>query len=257
MIVRDTGTHFIFIEQHHHALVARKIIEKWENVLWEASAIYGSVLYAVEQHDRAWRLFDAEPFWNDIKQAPYQFVDFPNSAKIVMYTKGIDEVEKVDAYAAVLCSAHYSSFLESSTNAEEKEFVELEKGRQQRLLQKLNGLASNQVAEHLALLKLADNLSLYLCLNHPGVTKEAEHFFFKKGIPVASSVAEWKSGAEKLTANWKNQSTIEIGGIPYVKPFSVAFQEKNIMKERIAEKGLITAYTEAPYEMKEVTFIVT
>src|SRR5699024_12805160 len=62
---------------------------------------------------------------------------------------------------------------------------------------------------------------VYLCLNHPGVTKEAEHFFFKKGIPVASSVAEWKSGAEKLTANWKNQSTIEIGGIPYVKPFSV------------------------------------
>src|SRR5699024_1977958 len=121
MIVRDTGTHFVFIEQHHHALVARKIIEKWENVLWEASSIYG-----VEQKNREWRLIDAEPFWDDQKQAPYQFVDFPNSAKIVMYTKGIDEVEKVDAYAAVLCSAHYSSFLESSTNAEEKEFVELE-----------------------------------------------------------------------------------------------------------------------------------
>src|SRR5699024_9972063 len=115
----------------------------------------------------------------------------------------------------------------------------------------------NQVAEHLALLKLADNLSLYLCLNHPGVTKEAEHFFFKKGIRVASSVAEWKSGAEKLTANWKNQSRIEVGGIPYVRPCPVACQAKNIMKERIAEKGLITAYTEAAYEMKEVTFIVT
>lgn len=256
MLVRDTGTRFVLIEQHHHALIARKIIEKWQNVLWKPTSIYESVLYAIEQHDRAWRLFDREPFWDDLKQAPYQFIDFPNSAKIVMYTKGIDEVEQVDAYAAVLCSAHYSSFLEGSTDAEAKEFVESEKVRQQHLLQELNLSSSIQVSEHLGLLKLADNLSLYLCLNHPGATKEEEHFFFKKGIPVANSIAEWTSETEKLAANWRNQNTIEIGDIPYVEPFPVSFQEKNIAKETIAKKGFLTAYMEASYEQNEVTFTV-
>lgn len=256
MIVRDTGTHFVLIEQHHHAAVAREIMEKWQGILWEASSVYDSVLYAIEQHDRAWRLFDVEPFWDDAKQAPYQFTDFPNAAKIVMYTKGIDEVEQVDAYAAVLCSKHYASFLEKNPDPEAIAFVSAEQERQQRLLQELNLLSSNHAAEHLALLKLADNISLYLCLNHPGATKEDEHFFFKNGIPAASTVADWHPEVEKLAARWKNKNTIEIGDIPQVAPFSVSLQEKRVEKNRVAEKGLLKAYTEASYQMNEVHFAI-
>lgn len=256
MIVRDTGTHFVLIEQHHHAAIAREIMGKWQGILWEASAVYDAVLYAIEQHDRAWRLFDVEPFWDDAQQAPYQFIDFPNAAKIVMYTKGIDEVEQVDAYAAVLCSKHYASFLEKNPDQEAKAFVRAEAGRQQRLLEELNLLSSNPVAEHLALLKLADNFSLYLCLNHPGATKDAEHFFFKNGIPVASAVADWQPEVEKLTAHWKNKNTIEIGDIPQVAPFSISLREKRLDKHMIAEKGLLKAYMEAPHQTNEVQFVI-
>src|SRR5699024_651196 len=185
LIIRERDYAFVMIEQHHHAQISAEIIGKWRDYLFHHDPLYKSVMYAIEQHDCGWRFFDEQPFWNDAEQAPYAFTNFPTMAKSVLYTKGIDEVEALDPYAAVLCSAHYTKFLEKSEHREARRFVERENLRRERILSQLEIESMNIVDQHLALLQFADNISLYLCLNEPGAKKEAEHFFFKRGIPVS------------------------------------------------------------------------
>ncbi|WP_156430913.1 DUF3891 family protein [Paenibacillus sp. FJAT-26967] len=52
---------------------------------------------------------------------------------------------------------------------------ELPWARQQRLKAKLNQPGESMIEQHFKLLKLCDELSLYVCLNEPGVSKDEEH----------------------------------------------------------------------------------
>jgi Protein of unknown function (DUF3891) len=106
--------------------------------------------------------------WNEHKDRPYSFVDYPLDLKLPAQKKGIDLVAEQDPYAGCLCSMHYARFLLDSVRPEEVEFREGEMERQGRLGERMSEGELESLERNFRLLRLCDGLSLFLCLNEPG-----------------------------------------------------------------------------------------
>lgn len=253
MIVREREKDYVMIEQDNHAHISGDLVTAWKDSLFIGRDFKDSVEYAIYHHDYGWNLLDKQPFWNDKKQAPYTFLDFPTPSKTVFYKHGIDAVEKADRYAALLCSKHYSDFLLNDISPEARDFVQSEADRRQWIIDCLSTFDPTFFAFHYGLLQLCDSLSLYICLNEPGALKKDEHPFFQDGVPVSDALQNLQQ--DKLNVRWKDNKTIEMSAFPFNKPLRVQVKQKVIAKRRIAEAGLITSYQEAFYEDVEIYFL--
>ncbi|ALX49305.1 DUF3891 family protein [Lentibacillus amyloliquefaciens] len=240
MIVREQQDSYIMIEQHHHAQVSGQLAANLKDSFFLEEDFKPSVLYAITNHDFAWKMIDKQPFWNDEKNTPYTFTDFPNPAKTVFYKHGVDEVEKHDRYAALLCSEHYARFLLDDAAEESQLFVQKERERQKRLIQFIDGYEENIFNVHRDLLRLFDSLSLYVCMNNPGVSKQNEHPFFKDGLPVPKSLTFFHTN--KIDMHWKDEQSIEMGVFPFSSPVDITIYQKSVPKKAIEEYGLINSY---------------
>ncbi len=252
MIVRERKDDFVMIEQDNHAHISGDLFKAWKDSFFAGESFRESVEYAIIHHDYGWKLFDKQPFWNDEKQMPYTFIDFPNKPKTVFYKHGIDVVEKDDPYAALLCSYHYSRFLLSDSSPEATEFIQKEEQRRKRIIHSLSSFDHTLFDFHYGLLQLCDNLSLYICLNEPGVAKEAGHPFYKKGIPLPDALHVFQE--DKLDIQWADDKTVTISECPFSNPLTVTIKQKTISKETIAAKGLLNSYKETEYEQVYVRF---
>lgn len=235
MIVREYSDRFVFIEQDIHAHLSGDIMKNWRDDLFKGEKWRNSVHYAIRQHDLGWKPFDHEPFWNDQMKRPYSFVDFPLPPKAVLYTSGIDAVEKEDAYAGLLCSSHYERFMARENQIEAKRFVQDEKIRQQRIIQSLPDFNETLYQFHFAMLRFGDDISLYLCLNEPGTPEDSIHPFFKKGLNVS---ALYGFNKEHISLHYRDKETLVIEDFPFDHPFTVTVTQKSISKETIAAHGL-------------------
>lgn len=245
MIVRERATDFVMIEQDNHAQISGEIISKWDDAFLQNQTYRPALEYAVYNHDIGWKAFDSAPFWNDEKQAPYTFIDFPTPAKLVLYKHGIDYVAQNDTYAALLCSEHYTRFMVYDSSSIAKKFVQQEKERQHRIRTTRENFNEKLFDFHYKLLQLCDNLSLYMCLNTPGTTKKDEHPFFKDGISFTPLLNPFDK--EHLTLDWLNQQTISMDIFPFVNPLSLTLKQKVVCKNDISKYGLIEAYQATSY----------
>ena len=164
MIVRERPDSFVLIEQHEHALIAGAFALRWK----ERPRPFESTVYAVANHDLAWRELDREALWNEEKDRPYSFVDYPLDLKLLAQRRGIDLVADEDPYAGCLCSMHYARFLLHSDRPEEVAFREGEVERQGSLEARMSENELENLERNFSLLRLCDGLSLFLCLNEPG-----------------------------------------------------------------------------------------
>jgi len=253
MIVRERKGEFIMIEQDNHAIVSGELMENWNDSLFHGKEFRQSVEYAIRYHDYGWKHLDKQPFWNDQSQAPYTFSDYPLSPKMVVYTYGIDKVEKSDPYAALLCSKHYSRFLLHVSSEDAVSFVKQEKDRQKRILDSFGGVNNVLFNFHYGLLKLGDDLSLYMCLNEPSVSKEKEHYFFRNGITLPLETGDVRQ--PKMNIKWRDQNTISAYPFPFSDTISIKIKQKVISKNTILANGLIESYQKAPYEEVELHFV--
>ncbi|MFA1821092.1 DUF3891 family protein [Virgibacillus oceani] len=251
MIVREHDDSFIMIEQNNHAHVSGEIMKHWRASLFKGEMFKSSVDYAIYKHDIGWVPFDKQPFWNDKEKAPYTFVTFPPLPKIILYKNGIDKAEEHDNYAGLLCSEHYKRFLVNNTSDEAQAFVRQEEERQQRIIKTIPDYQKELFDFHYAMVQLGDNISLYICLNEPGVAKKDEHNFFKDGIPLAKSL----DLPEKMHLSWENDTTINMDPFPFHKPITFHLKQKEIAKKDISQHGLIKVYKNTPYE--ELTMKLT
>src|SRR5690625_1948886 len=237
MIVRERKDDFVMIEQENHAHVSGDLMKAWKDFFFAGEAFRKSVEYAIFHHDYGWRPLDKQPFWNDKKQIPFTFIDFPNRPKTVFYKYGIDVVEKDDPYAALLCSYNYSRFLLNDSSPEAKDFVKTEETRRKLIIDTLPSFDDELFQFHYGLLQLCDNLSLYICLNEPGVAKEAGHPFYKKGIPLPDALHVFQE--DKLDIQWSDDKTVTISECRFSNPLTVTVKQKTILKEPIAVNGLL------------------
>lgn len=243
MIIRENKDTFIMIEQHNHAEVSADMMANWDFELNIEFPLTESVHYAIRNHDVGWRNFDKQPFWDDKEKKPYDFNSFPLAAKMIIYQHGINEVEKQDLYAGLLCSVHYSNFLVGVKFDDAKAFVKEEKNRQKRLTHQLGGINKRLFEFHYDLLKFADSLSLFLCLNEPGTKKENHHYFFKNGIRMPKRLSE-----DNATIEWKGKDAILLNPFPFKNNFSVELKQKEIPKHEIQQDGLIHTYENTPFQ---------
>ncbi|MGJ9460563.1 DUF3891 family protein [Oceanobacillus sp. CF4.6] len=253
MIVREHDQHFVLIQQDHHAQISGDILKQWKSDYFHGIELRESVEYAAYQHDHGWKEFDKQPFLNDKEKVPFSFFDFPNLPKIILYKHGIDEVQKVDSYAGMLCSEHYKRFLLNNTSLEAQAFVTYEEMRQQTIIDTRNKFNKRLFEFHYSLLQLADNLSLYICMNEPGAEKQNEHSFFKKGIPTNTTLHEFCK--QKIQLRWLNGHTVVMNDFPFEGPIEVTIKQKVIAKDTIATKGLIESYEEASFEELPITIL--
>lgn len=251
MIIREYPLHFTCIEQHHHAYLSKQIISHWKDYFLNNDPFTPCVLYAIEQHDVGWDYFDREPIWNDKAKRPYSFIDLPLRIKTVLYTNGVNVVEERNPYAAALCSAHYTKFLNKYDIPEVQRYIDQEQLRQQRILQSFPEIDEATFNKHLSILQLADNLSLFICLHEPG-NNEKRHRYFSKGIPISKEIDHQNIGL--IEPFWQDEKTIKLKNLPSIDSFSVTIKEKTVTKKLIEENGFLPCYEEAAVSKRVIYF---
>lgn len=167
---RTDGTIRI-ITQHDHGLLSGEIA----HILRDArtgAALHHRLVLAITLHDLAWQ-YDDSPgpliAWDEAKGLPHDFMTMPTTHKLITYANGIDDLEGLDPYTALLLSHHYSAFI-SGASQDELEFVEQEGRRRDRLAAQL-GFASPDapdLMEDFEWLKTLDIISLFACQAAPG-----------------------------------------------------------------------------------------
>ncbi|MDA9555194.1 DUF3891 family protein [Pelobium sp.] len=244
MIVREAQDNFIFITQHDHAYIAGEFLARLKKDFIPLE-YYESLKFAIHQHDRAWIIPDSTPILNDLTRKPYTFLDYPEKLKLHFYKLGIEQVDQANSYSAILCSMHYASFYQNAEEETEKQFFEREKLRQKHLINKLKIPHDRLLSYQLKILQFCDDLSLYVCMNKPGASKDEEADVFKKGFP--NSEFFHKNGETKILASYKDRNVVKFNSSPFEEPFEIKIPAKRVSKKLIEDIGLAEAYS------KEVT----
>ncbi|GGK12976.1 serine hydroxymethyltransferase [Caldalkalibacillus thermarum] len=253
MIVVDFQDHFVLIQQYDHAQLSGDIATNWNPRHFYGSPKRQDVLYAIYEHDRGWIDLDHTPFWNDAENAPYSFMEFPLRPKLTFYRKGVDEVQRYSPYAALLCSMHYCSFFASTSEPAAEQYMQEEKERQRLIREDLHLSTPQEDADlkfHFDLLQFCDNLSLYVCLNRPGVSKEEEISWYRQGFPQRFSHLDHQT----IMARWLDTETIQLNPFPLQEGCTYGVKLKKVPKQAIKEKGLAEAYRQAGWELRHVRF---
>lgn len=241
MIIRETPESFIFISQHDHAHIAGEFFSHLKKDFIPVDH-YESLKFAIYQHDRGWIIPDSEPLWNDKELKPYSFLDYPELLKLHFYRLGIEQVDQANSYSAILCSMHYATFNHLYGSTAGKAFLDREISRQKYLLNKLKIYNDSLLRYQLKILQLCDDLSLYVCLNKPGVNKNEEHIFFKDGFDNSEFFSH--NGEIKLNASFINKNTLKFNSSPFESTFEVKITYQMVPKKNIIEKGLQQAFAQ-------------
>lgn len=198
----------MLIEQHEHALVSGEFARRWA----ERPEPFDRAVYAIANHDLAWKGPDSRVRWNDESDRPYSFVDYPAEEKVRAYSEGLDVLEARDEYAACLCGMHYATLLrEFGKTPVEARFVETEERRQERLRAGMSAEEIGSLERNLQLLKLCDGLSLFVCLNEPGSSGQPPPY--PEGF---------RFDGKTYRPVWKDERTLRLDPNPFTEPFDVA-----------------------------------
>lgn len=254
MIVRERGDDWVMIAQHEHGRISGECAAAWRAELFEGNERRDEVTLAAFEHDRGWIALDEAPFWNDRGGAPYTFMDFPLRVKLVHYRKGIDEIRARNSYAGLLCSSHYVALLERERHPLIRAFIGEEHKRQAEwlkepaLYEKMKNLHA-----HLRILQFLDNLSLYLCLNEPGVSKPDELAWFRDGFPGTERFAF--AASRMLQAAWADRGTVRLTPFPFAEALRVRLRCKTVAQAAARRDGLAAAYEAAPWEEQDIAIV--
>ena len=248
MIVTKTDQFFRLFTQHDHAKASGEIAKHWPSELFLSEHLREELEFAIEQHDRAWIPLDDQPTWNKDKQEPHSFMNYPKEVKVEHYQKGVEEVRNESKYAGLLCSHHYLSFFDHSSNDPTiQRYISQEIKKNERIKEELGEQFNEQAFDfHFRLLQFCDDLSLYFCLNEPGIDKENETEMFKRGFR-----QQFEGIKEKMVAYWEQPDFILLKSGPFAETFSLEIPYKKISKAEIDQHGLKQAYEAAKTKMRE------
>lgn len=203
--------------QHEHALMAGEFARRWG----KSPTPFESTVYAVANHDLAWLEPDREVMWNEEKDRPYSFVDYPLERKLPAQKKGIDLVEDHDPYAGYLCSMHYARFLLDARRPEEVAFREGEFDRQEGIEKSLSEEEQKNLEQNFGFLRLCDGTSLFLCLNEPGGGDSPPPYpggFVLEGT--------------RFEPTWEDDQTFGLDPNPFSESFSVEIPYRIVGRDR-------------------------
>ncbi|UHA74255.1 DUF3891 family protein [Paenibacillus sp. 481] len=252
MIVREREHDFVMIEQHEHGKLSGVMATHFKRELLVGTDRFDELVYAVNEHDCSWMGLDNIPIWNECSQVPFSFMDYPLPLKVAFYRLGVDEVEQKSIYAALLNSLHFSSFFHVEKLPAVQQFMAHERERQQRIRQLLPDMKEEVIHNHLNLLQFCDDLSLYVCLNEPGVRKEDEFVWYQDGIE--NSIPFHHDRKSMIVAEWVDEHNIKLSSFPFTSSFTTSIPFKVVSKVRAGAIGIHKAYQEQPMQHLNVSF---
>ncbi|PFJ18259.1 serine hydroxymethyltransferase [Bacillus cereus] len=243
----------ILIRQHDHGFLAGEIASNIKEDFFGNQEYLMETIDAIYEHDRGWIGLDKVPILNDAKNIPYTFMDCPSSLRFVFYTIGLNEIEDFNPYGALLCSKHFLSFPLNEEDEEMLSFYKHELERQKRILKTLTKKQYSMFDKHYRLLKFCDELSLYVCMNKPGVKKKDEIDLFKNGF---EGTEMFNSKEDKIIqAEWVDGETIRIKPFLFKIEFHTYVKYKALNKREIEEKGIAKADKESEIKKQKIRFI--
>lgn len=252
MIIRETAHEFIMISQHEHARLSGQIATYFKKEFFAGDEYVDDVLLAVYEHDRSWIGLDETPIWNDHKNQPASFMDYPLLPKLAFYTSGINETEEISIYAALLCSLHYTSFYSDTDQKHILPFLDHERHRQSRIMKILQHISEKTIFYHFRLLQFCDDLSLYVCLNEPGTRKENEHPWYKSGIK-NSEIFSFNN--QPIIARWLDAKKISLESFPFENEFFAQIKCKRVSKEVREKEGIDIAWRDTAFQEQVLQFV--
>lgn len=89
MIVYEHDGMYVMTAQHDHGKISGIFAQQWNDAFFEGKDGRKDVEYAVKNHDVGWIELDQSPLWNEEKQFPYSFTDYPMARKLHYYKLGI------------------------------------------------------------------------------------------------------------------------------------------------------------------------
>ena len=217
MIVRERPDSFLLFGQHEHARVAGEFARRWR----ERPSPFEPTVYATANHDLAWREPDREVLWNEEKDRPYNFMDYPLQLKLPAQKWGIDQVEGHDPYAGCLCSMHYARFLLDAERQEEVEFRDGEFERQRRLEEGMSEEERDNLERNFQFLRVCDGISLFLCLNEPGGEDNPPPYPGGFGFD-----------GTRFGLVWEDDRTLSLDPNPFSEAFGVEIPYRIVGKDR-------------------------
>jgi hypothetical protein len=220
MIIRENTNSYDLITQHDHGILSGEIAYHWGNEHFP-KATFEQIL-AATYHDFGWFEKDSQPIWDNENNRPYDFINYPTSKKLGIYTDGINHLEKLHPYCALLTSLHYCSFFHQRKDSDVQHFIVTEKRRQSRLMKTV---PLERIQDELSFLKLCDDLSLYVSLNEPGINKQSEHPWYKNGVT-------YRNNKEEIVFHlkWENETDISISPFPFKQEWSTTIRYKTLVK---------------------------
>jgi hypothetical protein len=197
-----------------------------------------ATVLAIALHDYAWLDADLAPRWNPETRSLFGFEKHPLEERETFYSGGLDRIETVHPYAALLGSLHYTTFMKPKRA---DDFVARESSRQGRLREELGLTASDDERVELdrALLRLFDNLSLFVCLCGPGVVDPPDWLR-------AEDVGVTPAG-ERFRLSWPDEGTLGIAPFPFRREVSLAIPARDLSRAPFPDPGsLLDAWERAP-----------
>lgn len=245
MIVQRRAGCLRLFRQHDHALVAGELALAWLESGAEPP-VSEILVTATALHDLSWRKADRGPRWNPRTGRPFDFLDFPVKKKFRAFVEGVDKVEELDPYAALLVSLHYATFQGAPAW-----FVDTERERQAGLARRMGSALPDEeaIAADLELLRLFDRLSLHMCLASPEALPEGRPTWLGDQF----RVPEWD---EPLNVRWWDAGCATLEPWPYEgKAVRVEIPFRDLPAERYGgAEELDRAWREATDDVWGVTF---
>jgi len=231
MLVQRRADGFRLVRQNDHALLAARLAQEWIGTDPAPSPVPFRAVTAIALHDLAWAAVDAEPEWDDEAKRPRAFDAVPDEYREGLYAAGLDLVEDVDAYAALIGSFHYARFL-----PEDSSFGRAEARRRERLLAALPRAhtAAADLDAHRALLRHLDFLSLYLLLGDPGGLDTPDWL-------AADPVGRTAPGSPLALAR-PDAATVTVRPFPFRRPFTVGARARDVPADAASADALRDAW---------------
>jgi hypothetical protein len=235
MIVQTRSRTLRLIRQHDHALASGRLAHDWVGFGAEVRPLAHEAVLGITLHDVGWLEADGSPRLDPDTGSPVGFETFPDDDRRRLYTHGLDLVERIHPYAALLGSLHYARFRMPEG------FLAAERARQDRLRERLGPDASDdtRVRSDLACLVLMDDLSLVACCAPPA-TVEAPDWL------APERVGHRRDGT-RFTLGWRGETELVLDPFPFRAPVRLRIPCRDLPRERFADAAaLARAWDAAP-----------
>lgn len=245
MLVQPLAEGLGLVRQHEHAVLSGELAARWTGPGGEEARLSYELILTAGVHDVAWQELDAEPRLDGDSGRPLDFRSYPLEEKLEAYREGIDRMERLHPWAGLLGSLHYTGFLEEGRAGD---FLERERARRRRLRRELErGRGWQDVRERsrrdLRMLKLFDDLSLYLCLASPEVLAEG-----RPGWLGGDGFARPPGGPD-LELRWVGPRSLSVDPFPFAGPVRSGVPRRVLPRQRYPDgEALRRAWEEADPE---------